>query len=110
MMESAKEAFAWIINVLKKHDIKFQISGGLAAKAYGCSRPLHDIDIEMPDESFNVIIDDVKEFIVFGPKRNITNSFDVQMLRLNYKGQQIDLTGTDEKMFDKDEGEWIEIT
>ena len=108
MKSSAKEAFHWIIKILNKHNVPFQISGGLAAKVYGSSRPLYDIDIEMSDEFFQIILDDVKNHIIFGPKRNISETFNVLRLSLNYKGQDIDLTGTDEKVFDKEKNSWID--
>jgi len=106
-IKDSKKAFEWIIRILRKHKVSFQISGGLAAQVYGSERSLYDIDIEMSDEFFEKIIPDVKNHIVFGPRRNISDSFEVQLLRLNYKGQEIDLSGTDEKMFDKKRSKWI---
>ncbi len=61
----------------------------------------------MPDAFFEKIISDVKNHIIFGPRMNIYDSFEVQLLRLNYKGQKIDFSGTDEKMFDKERSKWI---
>ena len=82
------EAFHWIIKILKKHNVHFQISGGLAAKVYGASRPLYDIDIEMSDEFFQIILDDVKNYITFGPEQSISKTFNVLKLSLNYKDQK----------------------
>ena len=50
-MKNIKAALIWITNILKKHQIPFQISGGLAAIAYGASRSLADIDIDIPDNN-----------------------------------------------------------
>ena len=108
MESTSKDAFHWIINILNKYHVPFQISGGLAAKIYGSSRPLYDIDIEMEDEYFQKILDDVRKYITFGPKRNISETFDVLRLCLNYNGQCIDLTGTDEKLFDNKNNAWID--
>lgn len=48
-MKNAKAALIWIADILKKQQIRFQISGGLAAIAYGANRPLADIDIDIPE-------------------------------------------------------------
>src|SRR3989338_11339919 len=46
-MKNTQEALIWIIGVLKRHSIPFRISGGFAAKIYGSTRELADIDIGM---------------------------------------------------------------
>ncbi|NIR53110.1 hypothetical protein GWO43_29865 [candidate division KSB1 bacterium] len=38
-MQPAK-ALKWIVNILNKHDIPFQATGGLATKAFGSKRKL----------------------------------------------------------------------
>ena len=48
-MNNAKKALIWITDIIKKHHTPFQITGGLAAIAYGANRPLLDIDIDIPD-------------------------------------------------------------
>src|SRR5690348_12670369 len=50
--KDTKSALHWIVNILKKLNINFQIAGGLAANIYGADRPLHDIDIDIPEEYF----------------------------------------------------------
>ncbi len=108
-MSSTKEAFNWIIGILRKHNIRFQISGGLAARLYGATRPIADIDIEMSDDGFDKILSDVKKYVVFGPERYIDETFNVQLLTLNYKDQEIDLSGENgEKIFDKKLGKWAD--
>ena len=108
-MSSTEDSFAWIVNILHKHKIQFQISGGLAAKMYGATRPIADIDIEMSDDGFEKILLEVKEFVIFGPERYIDETFNVKLLTLEYKGQEIDLSGENgEKIFDKNSGKWVD--
>lgn len=43
IMKNTKSALIWITDILKQHQIPFQISGGLAAIAYGATRPFSKI-------------------------------------------------------------------
>jgi len=94
-MNNAKKALVWIADILKKYQIPFQITGGLAAMAYGANRPLADIDIEIPDNQFDRLIEDVKPYITFGPERFKSNKWDLILMTLKYKGQDIDVSGSD---------------
>ena len=105
-MRNTKAAFLWIVNILKRHKVPYQITGGFAAKIYGVKRELADIDIEVPEEKYDDAFDnlrkDVKPFIVFGPKRYKKEGFNVFLMTLKYKGQLIDICGTHTDMlFDK---------
>jgi hypothetical protein len=108
MSRKTKEAFAWITRLLRKHNIPFRISGGFAAHIYGSNRPLADIDIEVPDDKIHEIKEEVKKFIISGPKRYRDGQFDLLLMTLKYKGQEIDICGTDSlKLFNKKTGKWF---
>lgn len=111
-MKNTLAAFLWIVNILKRHKVPYQITGGFAAKIYGSKRKLADIDIEIPEEKFDDAYDavykDVKKFIIFAPKRYKKEGFDVFLMTLKYKGQLIDICGTrTDKLFDKKKGKMI---
>lgn len=108
-MENTAEAFKWIIGILKEHNIPFQITGGLAAKVYGSSRELFDIDIDIPDNRLQDVVSEVKEYIQFGPARYQDDYWDLLLLILNYKGQRIDLSGISARIFDQNTKQWVEI-
>lgn len=106
-MKATQEAFHWIISILKKHRITFQITGGLAAKIYGSSRELADIDIDMPESEFEKILPEVKNFIIFGPARYKDENWDLWLMTLCYQGQEIDICGAYEaQIYDKNNEEW----
>lgn len=107
---NTKEALGWVIKILKKHKVPFQITGGLAAKIYGSKRPLNDIDIDIPDKDFPKIIEDLEGFIVYGPKHYVDERWDCKLLTLNFKGQEIDISGAnDTKICDARTGKWENV-
>ena len=109
-MNKTERAFKWIIAIFQKHEIPFQLSGGFAAKLYGSPREVRDIDFDVPTERINELIPDIKDFIVFGPKKFLSDAFDIALLiRLDYFGQKIDIGGgSDSKTFDRKLDRWTE--
>lgn len=108
MRRDTKGAFRWIIKILRKHKIPFQVSGGFAAIIYGSRRPLADIDIEIPDKKIKVFLPAVKRYVVYGPKRYIDKNFDLTLVTLEYKGQKIDISGYEkDKLFNRRDKKWI---
>jgi hypothetical protein len=107
--KNTKDAFLWIVKIFQKNKIPFQLTGGFAAKIYGSpGEKNEDLDFDIPDNSLEEISQKVSKYIVFGAKRFIGESFDALLLRLNYKGQQIDISGGDSsKMLDKKSGKWV---
>ncbi len=82
--------------------------GGLAAKAYGATRRLHDIDIYVPDKHMKMIISETKGFIIWGPKRIKTKNWDLEFIKIRYAGQLIEI-GSPEKtrIYDKEKKRWF---
>jgi hypothetical protein len=104
----SKDAFKWIVGILQKNNIPFQISGGLAAHIYGSQRPLADIDIEIPDKHFEDIILDVEKHVVYGPKRYVDKEWDILLMTMRYGNQDIDISGCEtERLFDKKKKNWV---
>lgn len=107
-MQKLKAALIWIVNILKKNNIPYQITGGLAAHIYGATRPINDIDIDIPDDAIYRIKDDVKEYLIEGPMKYKDDKWDLNLLSLNYKGQEIDLGGALEtRIFDETTHTWV---
>ena len=94
-MEKLASALQWITDILKKHQIPFQVTGGLAAHAYGATRPINDIDIDIPEDRFPEILDEVRPYIIDPPTRYHNKVWDVYLMTLHYLGQEIDIGGAD---------------
>lgn len=108
--KNARLALKWIIRVLEKHQIPYQIAGGLAARGYGVQRPLEDIDIDIPEKCFDLILSDIKPYITFGPSHYKSELWDLYLLTLNYKNQPIDISGAHTtKIFNQKDGKWQKI-
>ena len=105
-----KNTLVWIIDILNRKKIPFQISGGLAAKIYGSPRELNDIDIDIPEENFIDIYKDVKAYIVYGPDQYKDEKWDCYLMTLNYLGQEIDICGTNNtRITSKDNKTWLSL-
>ncbi|MEK7567402.1 MAG: hypothetical protein AAB513_00570 [Patescibacteria group bacterium] len=90
-MKNQKEAFRWIVDILNKHNVKFVVSGGLAARAYGSPRQLNDIDLDIEEFGFSKIIEDVKKYVISGPEEHKSRAFMNKLLKLDYDKVIIDL-------------------
>ena len=108
-MKRTKEALKWIVSILKKHKIPYQITGGFAAKIYGSKRPLWDIDIAIPEKDFQKILPEVKKQIQFGPEKIMGKKFRALCMGLKYKGQVIEIDGAKTKVFDRKTEKWRSI-
>lgn len=107
MRKNTKEAFKWIVGILRKNDIPFLISGGLAARIYGSKRPLYDIDIEVQDKYFNKLLPLVRNNVIYGPKRYLDETFDVLLITIKYQGQEIDISGCEtDKFYNHETKQW----
>lgn len=103
-------ALKWILGIINSRNIPYQISGGLAAKIYGSKRPLNDIDIDIPEEDFDKIIESVSPYIIYGPAYYQDGKWDLLLMTLNFNGQEIDISGAFEvKVSNKDRTAWIPI-
>ena len=109
-MKNPEQTFKWIVGILRKHGVLFIVTGGLAAKSYGSPRALNDIDIDIHDKDFELILDDIKPYIVFGPAHYHDERWDLLHVVINYEEQEIDISGGDTlKICDARTGEWKSV-
>jgi len=108
--EKVKTALVWITDILKTSNIPFLITGGLAAIAYGATRVLLDIDIDIPEDKFEVLEKQVSKFLVFGPDQFKSDLWDLKLMTLTYNNQEIDLSGAyHTKIFNRTTNEWVQL-
>lgn len=106
-MRDTKSAFLWIINILKENNIKYRISGGLAAIIYGSKRKLANIDLEVYKKDILKIYKETKRFVIYGPKQYKDKNWDLMLMTIKYKNQEIDIASAQAKIFDQNRQKWI---
>lgn len=108
--EKTINTLKWIVSILNKHKVPYRIGGGFAAYIFGSNRKVNDLDISISGEYFPVILSDVKEYIIAGPKHYLNEKWNCNTLSLNYQKQDIDLTDIDTLlMTNKEKTEWIQV-
>jgi hypothetical protein len=107
-MNDAGKTFHWLIGIFRQAGIPFVITGGLAARSYGSTRPLNDIDIDIHDADLERLRPDVRQYVTFGPARVRDAKWDLLLMTLEHHEQMIDIAGGDDaKIRDDASDRWI---
>lgn len=108
--QNAANALLWIVGVLRDERMPFQVTGGLAARFYGASRPLADIDIDVLEQDLPTLGKRLAGYVVCGPTRLRDDEWDVELLTVSYDGIIIDLGGAHAtKIFSRAEQCWVPV-
>jgi hypothetical protein len=105
------QALGWIVSLLNRYGIPYQICGGTAAKAYGATRPLIDIDMyaSLQDSPhFQAFMDEIQPYITREWRPYQSASWDVLYLALDYQGMQIEIaeSTTNPRFYNHRDGRW----
>lgn len=107
MEDKLEAALKWIVGLLNRHNMPYQIAGGFAAYLYGATRPVNDLDVDIPNEKFVEILSEIKDYITFGPARYKDEKWDLDLITLDYYGQIIDVSGAfGAKIYDEQNKVW----
>ncbi|HAU07731.1 MAG: hypothetical protein UW46_C0004G0022 [Candidatus Yanofskybacteria bacterium GW2011_GWF1_44_227] len=107
-MKSTKSALKWIVEILNKRNISFQIGGGFAARIYGVNRELNDIDITLPTNRLPELVPEVRACITHELRNYKDEKWDVIGMTIECMGQVIDFLGAQgKKIFNSISKEWI---
>lgn len=87
----------------------YQVVGGLAARSYGATRPLNDIDLYVPDGDLARVATLADPFVTRKPCHHRDGHWDLTFMKLAKGLWEIELGGADTaRYFDGRRGEWIE--
>lgn len=106
MTERAAGALRWIVGLLRSHAVPFQVVGGLAARAYGSTRPLVDIDLYVPDDRLEEIALLTADYVVRRPAHHRDSHWNITFMALDFQGQRIELGGAGGEYHDSESACW----
>ena len=103
------EALAWIVGVLERHGVPYQVVGGLAARAYGAVRPIVDVDLYMPFDQAEDALEEIRPYVVWGPEHHAGDEWDLTFLKADFRGQRVELGDPSSvpRFFDRSKGHWV---
>ncbi len=91
-----KQIFKDTVNLLKSNNIPFQITGGLAAIAYGAKRPLYDIDIDVSKKDIQKVRELFRQYITEDFHHLQNGKFDIYVMTLTINGVEVDISQAEE--------------
>lgn len=105
-----RQALAWIVGLLNDLEIPFQVVGGLAARAYGATRPLVDLDFYVPTSRLADVAAAASDRVVRPPAHHRDDEWDISFMALEHDGVRIELGGADgARYFDRGAGRWTDV-
>lgn len=106
---SLHEALTWIVHLFEEKGVPYQLVGGLAARAYGATRPIVDVDFYVSADGFERIRPDLEPYFVRSPSRYEDDEWSLTFSRIEYAGQAIELGIAEGAKFrDRSAGTWEE--
>lgn len=85
----------WLVSLLERHEVPHQVVGGLAARAWGATRPLHDIDVYVTRRGLDRLLPDLEPWIVRAPGPHDGPHWRLTFLKLLHHGTPVELAVAD---------------
>ncbi len=95
--EHIHNALKWLVSLLERHRVPYQVVGGLAAQAYGATRPLVDIDLYMPFRQAKPALEEMRPYLQREPGPHRSAAWDLVYLALEYEGVWIEIGDSDQE-------------
>lgn len=90
-IEEIGQALKWIGGILREQCVPFQIVGGLAAHAFGGSRPVVDIDLYAPLAEHPELLQVLAAATVWGPQHYRDETWDLVFMKLDHGRVRIEI-------------------
>ncbi|OQA18126.1 MAG: hypothetical protein BWY63_02155 [Chloroflexi bacterium ADurb.Bin360] len=106
--ETISQALEWLVALLKRHEVPYQIVGGLAAQAYGAERPLVDIDLYVPMELLQSAMAELSPYLIRNARPTQSAFWRLTYLALDYHGAPIQIADstTDPRFYNRKDQRW----
>lgn len=101
-------ALAWLAGLLQRHGVPYQVVGGLAAQAYGATRPLVDIDLYMPFDRAAAALEEMQPYMVRDALPHRSAAWDLVYLALDVQGVYIEIgdSSSNPRFFNRLDQRW----
>lgn len=105
--ERAAEAMAWLADLFRDHDVRYAAAGGLAARSWGATRPLVDLDFFVYAEDLDRVECDLAPYVVRPLTALKDDHWDLSFMRLEYGGVPLELSVAEGARYrESATGEW----
>ncbi len=84
-----------VVNILETHQIRYQITGGLAGNFYGSTWPVHDLDFDVLEADLARVYHSFEPWTIAPPDRQIDRDREALQLSLQMDGVAIDFTAAE---------------
>lgn len=108
LTKTQEKVLTYLVEELQKHDIAFQVSGGLAAIVHGATRPLYDIDLEIHKSDVETVRELFRKYITEDWNNDLEgpdDQFDIWMMKLEVDGVHVDISQMEEAYLISKSGE-----
>lgn len=94
----------WVTQKLEAHALPYQVVGGLAARAYGATRPLLDINLYAPLGAGGSFLEDIRTYVLWGPQVYVDEHWKLAFVKVSYRGCRIEIgdSTSNPRLFDSD--------
>jgi hypothetical protein len=107
--EDIRRALLWITDVFARADVTYQAVGGIAARAFGATRPVADLDFYLDRTDLAAVLGDVREFCVWGPSHFRDETWDLTFAKVDWRGVRIELAQAEgAKYYSTAQRAWID--
>jgi hypothetical protein len=107
--QHVREALRWISGVFARTGARYQAVGGLAARAYGATRPIIDLDFYVRAEDLPRVLAMADDSCVWGPEIFKDENWDLTFAKLEKHGVQIELAEAEgARYYSPSMGRWMD--
>jgi hypothetical protein len=90
--DRAAEAMAWLADLFCDQEVRYAAAGGLAARSWGATRPLVDLDFYVHGEDLDRIATDLAPYVVRPLTKLQDDHWDLSFMRLEYADIPLELS------------------
>ncbi|HEX2171837.1 MAG TPA: hypothetical protein VHL09_05280 [Dehalococcoidia bacterium] len=109
MSEVQRAVIDQLARLLVGHDIRFQVTGGLAAIAHGARRPLYDIDLDVGRRDLPAVRRLIEPYLVDDIYRLQDDNFDITLLTAVIDGVTVDVSQAEDAYYLSPDGRRVRL-